>query len=906
MRYTLFLDKIKKAQYKNIGGKAMNLARLCQYDFCVPQGFCLTVDAYKQFIRDNKLNSIINQLLESANLDENKDIGHIGKQIQTHIKESPIPVEIVEEIREACKKISFDRFVVRSSASAEDLDDASFAGQYDSYLNLQEIDDILTHIKKCYASLWTPRAISYRIKNKISLEEIDIAVMVQEMVPARTSGVLFTVNPVTGESTEMLIESNFGLGESVMSGHSTPDQFVLKWNEKKPGSIQILKKQIGEKKFIIQAKGNGEKKGTKKVKISKAQAKKASLTKTQLSELAQLGYKIQDAFEKPQDIEWAIDAHGKIHVLQTRPITALEEEKAPETPSETWYSRGYSDDYWNDPVSPLFFDLLGDQLTKVVNIELNSIMGYQRMDEKLLKLHKGHVYFNLDVLKRKVEYEIPQFIRNENILNYFPKGSGPYGKKTVKNLDFHLIPRIVAELRIMLFDPQGSMTKTDQAYYKWTEQEFIPFCEQFDLRLENLKEKSDMEELFELANDLDDVMIGHFKLVRYGIPVHNIGMNLMSQYLLTRFIGKKEASKHFPILISGINHKLTQTNEQIYDLAAMIHHSEKVKKIILNTKSPDLMGRLSKKDDPEVKQFLNSFRTFLEECGHRGFTREPYYPRWEDEPKFVFDILKSLLKGKGQNWERKKHINRLRTRIVERKVEKKIRAQFLGLIKWKLFSIILKFSRRYIRFRENQRYNLDIWITKNRNVFLEIGRILTKEGILECKSDIFFLRKREIRPIIRTSIKKEKIEKLKRKIEERKDIFLEYENSTPPKFIMGTNEYDDIEGAKGDDMIFHGIPASQGINTGEVLVLKEISDIPKVKSGDILVVPRTDPGWTPVFSTIGGLITETGGVLSHGAVVSREYNIPAVTNIPNATCLFKSGQRVQINGFNGEVSIISK
>ncbi len=906
MKFALLLNKIEREDYKIIGGKALNLSRLCQRAFYVPQGFCLTVDSYNAFLRENNIIASIKDLFDKYTLKDYKKIEFISQKTRNFIMNGKIPDEVLEAIKERQRELDCNTFVVRSSATAEDLAYASFAGQYDSYLNLKCLEDIIAHIKKCYASLWTNRAISYRIKNNIPPEDTDIAIIVQEMVPAKVSGVLFTANPVTGNRSEMLIESNFGLGESVMSGQTTPDQFIIQWNKKNPSSIEIINKRVGDKSHIVQAKASENESGTERMRLSEEKAKESSLKQELLIKLVRLGSEIEQIFKDPQDIEWAIDFNDKLYVLQTRPITSLGQGSLEWGKGEEWYTRGYSDDYWNDPVSPLFFDLLGDQLTKVVNIELNSIMGYKRMDAKLLKLFKGHVYFNLDVLKRKVEYEIPKIVRNENILNYFPRGKGKYGKETMKALNFHLIDRIVAELRIMVFDPNGSISKTDNAYYEWTENEFIPFCRKFDRRLATLKKREHLRGLLSLAQELDDCMVSHFRLVRYGIPVHNIGMNLITQYLLIKFLGKKDASKYFPLLISGLDHKLTETNEQIYSLASIIQNSHDLRAIITNIDSENILLQLKSEKDPEVRSFLTQFQSFLEACGGRGFTREPYYPRWGEDPSYVFDILKSLIEGQDIDWKKKKDINKIRTKLAERRVEKKIRSQFLGFFKWKLFSLILNLSRRYICFRENQRYNLDVWITKNRNVFLGIGKLFQQKGLLDKENDIFFLRRKEIKNIVRIGLKSIEVKEVKQKVSKRKEIFLKYEHKTPPKFLGGSQQFDDTIPSRADEKVFHGIPASQGITEGYIRILNEIKDIPRVKSGEILIVPRTDPGWTPVFSKIGGLITETGGVLSHGAVVSREYNVPAVTNIPNATTLFNTGQRVRINGFNGEVIILSK
>lgn len=571
---------------------------------------------------------------------------------------------------------------------------------------------------------------------------------------------------------------------------------------------------------------------------------------------------------------------------------------------EIAWTRVYSDDYWNDPVSPLFFELLGDQLTQIVNIELNNIMGYSKpgshKTDKLLRLYHAHVYFNLEVLKKKVEYEIPPFLRSDDILKYFPEGSGPYGRETIKRMPFRLRKRILAEIRIMLYDRNGSVTRTASAYEAWTKEKFNPFWENFESRIEEIAKKGGNPlDYIKLAKELDNLMMGHFRLVRYGIPVHNIGMNLIAQYLLKRFLGEEEASKAYPVLISGLKHKTSETNERLLQLAAIIQASPRLRSIILETPSETLYQRLKADTDPETKKFMNELELFFKDFGARGFTREPYYPRWYEAPQYVFDILKTLVQD--QNLTVKK--NRVEELKLKKDIEQKIRSQPFGWLKWKLFSIILGFARTYIVFRENQRFNLDRWITMNRRIYLEIGKNFQKRGLLKEPQEIFFLRKHEIQKLASEKCSKEEEIRIRQLISQRKAEFLKYEHITPPKFLYGSEEMDDPE--KSFDIVLHGIPASGGIYTGRVRVLDRVENICQVRSGEILVVSRTDPGWTPVFSKIGGLITETGGVLSHGAVVSREYGIPAVTNVQNACQILRTGQIVMIDGFKGIVRIIS-
>ncbi|MFX1292004.1 MAG: PEP/pyruvate-binding domain-containing protein [Promethearchaeota archaeon] len=878
-----------------LGNKATNLSKLIQYNFSVPKGFVIKTNAYDEFVNFNNLDGIIQDSLVKIVFDNFETIETCSKTIQDSIENGEFPLEIVNELELKYREFSSYNVALRSSAIAEDLPSASFAGQYDTYLNLGDFAQILKYIKKCYASLWTSRAIVYRYKNKIPHEKVKIAVIVQNMIDAKFAGVLFTLNPITSKNNELLIESNYGLGESIVSGKSSPDQFFIQ--KLRRGSLKILNRRIGRKKLAAYPKYKGNDEGIEYKELSEELAQQSSLSDEAIIKIAKLGLQIEKKFNGiSQDIEWAIDKDNRINILQTRPITAF---KAESIPSEILWSRGYSDDYWNDNVTPLYFELLGDPITKIVNIELNDIMGYKQMDIELLKLYKAHVYFNLNVIKRKVENEIPKFIRNEDVLNYFPEGSGPYGKSKVKELPFHLISRIVAELRISSYDPNGSMSKTAEAYENWNQETFIPYCKKFE---NQLKEFDDLTNLIRLIEELDRIMIGHFRLIRYGIPVHNIGMNLLVQYLLTRFIGKEECYKLYPILISGLQNKLTETNDQIHNLSSLINKSEELKSIFNNQDSSEIYNILLKNSTQSSQNFLNEFVTFLNEHGVRGFTREIFYPRWKEPPMTnVFDILKSLIMDKWEELDTIKAKNLKKRELTEMIVEKKIRSQRFGLLKWKIFSVIIKNSRKYISFREDQRFNLDKWITMNRNAYLKIGKVFTERGIIPDENKIFFLFKREIKDLALGNYKSQEIQQISSNVIKRYEEFKRYENKIPPKFIMGSREFNDELKYNDKSQIFKGLPASQGTMIGPIRVIHDINLISTVRAGEILVVPQTDPGWTPVFSKIGGLITETGGILSHGAVVSREFGIPAVTNIINASKIFTTGQIVKINGYNGTV-----
>ncbi|MCK4780105.1 MAG: hypothetical protein KAT57_07955, partial [Candidatus Lokiarchaeota archaeon] len=455
---------------------------------------------------------------------------------------------------------------------------------------------------------------------------------------------------------------------------------------------------------------------------------------------------------------------------------------------------------------------------------------------------------------------------------------------------------------IMFHDPNGSMSKTAEAYDNWNQEIFIPYCKEFDIQLQKIAKSGELQDLIKLAEDLDRTMIAHFRLIRYGIPVHNIGMNLLIQYLLTRFLGKEESSQFYPILVSGLKHKLTETNDQVYLLASLINRSPELKSIFINQESVNIYNALKTETNPTAKDFLIKFESFLQSFGDRSFTRETFYPRWREYPMTnLMDVLKSLVMDQLQDLETIKNKNLRKKERIEKIVESKIRLQKFGLLKWKFFLTILKNSRKYIKFRENQRFNLDKWITRNRNLYLEIGKIFTQKGILSDENKIFFLYKQQVKNLILNKYNQQEIQMISSEVTTRYKEFKRYENKVPPKFLLGSLEFNDMLKHGKESKVFHGLAASQGIITAPVRIVHNIDLISTVRAGDIIVVPQTDPGWTPVFSKIGGLITETGGILSHGAVVAREYGIPAVTNITNACKIFQTGQIIEINGNNGTV-----
>ena len=887
-KYTAGLDSLSGHGLKEIGGKAAGLGSLTDAGFRVPDGFVVTTAAYREFVQHNSLGGVIETALSHLDVADPRSVEACSEQISAAFMEAAISGSVAEEVSSRYLSIG-GGVAVRSSATSEDLEEASFAGQMETYLNIRGAEDVLDKLKRCYAGLWTGRAISYRARNNAPQGDAEIAVVVQRLVDARAAGVLFTLNPLSSDPSNILVESNFGFGESVVSGRAAPDRYLVD----RRGGLRVVSREIGSKAVVAVAREGG---GVELSEASPALVNASSLGDEEVLALAELGLKVEKHFGCPQDVEWAVSGPGEVYLLQSRPVTTV----APLDVDDIVWTRGYSDDYWNDNVTPLFFELLGDHLTEYVNVELNKIMGYfqlgDRKTDQLLRLHKAHAYFNLEVLKRKVEYEIPAFLRNDDVLNYFPEGGGEYGKETMRRLPFRVSKRLRAELNVRTRDPDGASSRTADAYDRWTADVFEPFHRMHRDRVMTL-EAAPLTGHLAYAKEVDDVMVGHYRLVRYGIPVHNIGMNLLAQYLLKRFVGEEEARRAYPVMVSGLRHKTSETNEGIMALADIIRGAPRLKTLVLSTPSVGLRDALRADPGPEAVAFTEALDGFMEMFGCRGFTREPYYPRWGEAPEYVFDILKSLAADQGLDLDAVEERNRAEREAVEAEMERRVKDTWLGSVKWRFLRGVVDTARRYIVFREEQRYVLDRWINMNRELFHAIGSRLVESGALSEPRDIFFLRKQEIGDLVRGGV----LGDLKATVARRREEFHRYENTTPPKFLHGEREFNDP--FPPSSRSYKGIPASQGVLTGPVRVLDSIEDIWRVEAGEILVVPRTDPGWTPVFSKIGGLISETGGTLSHGAVVSREYGIPAVTNIINACSIFRTGQVVTIDGATGTVSL---
>lgn len=862
-----------------IGGKAFNLAKMSSAGFKVPPAFIISVDAY-DFLVNKVLRSKISTIFDRIDFNQEESIIEGCSKIRNTIKSGELPPELLLPLKNKIKELPPGYYAVRSSATEEDLSDASFAGQLDSFLNIGK-NDIIQKVKECWASYWNDRAVKYRHDYSMNTTtEAGIAVIVQKMVEADVSGVTFTINPVDG-SDNVLVESTWGLGEAIASGIVSPDIFILD----RLGNI--IETDIKTKKkayYLI----NGENTLTH---INKGDRDKASLNQELLKRLLEIAVELEEFFGVPQDIEWAIECgynnetgKAEIYVLQSRPVTTIKDK------DDILWTRAYGDEYWADATTPLFFDVMGKMLTDYVNHEGARIMGYKEItDSKLLKLHKSRVYFNTWVLEKVFSY-YPKFARSKELLNYFPREE----QERISQYPALLHKTLLSQLLIAIRDPDGMMHKTDKAYRKWA-RGFMEKCRSFDH--EDLKSLSD-QELLTLYDEIEAAGIKHYQLIRYGMVNHSIATNLMIKNWLVDWLDDQDGTLYAG-LISGLDdNKTVEMNIRFSDLAKILRKDSKLLERINN---------LSYMDDAVINELISSnknfkreFDNFIRDYGHRSHTREILYPRWREDRAYVLNVVKSLSSSNLDLREKEleSRENRLKT---EKIVNDKLKKQRGGFFKSRIFKLVLHLAQTYLTFRENQRFYLDHLLFRQRLMLLEIGRRLNQRKIIDKVEDVFFFYEKELFQTFKSTESVGNITKnLSNKIHKRKMEFDRYKSLLPPKFIKNGIEFDDTI-TEYDKNVFYGAAASPGIYSGQARVVLSIEELSSLENNEILITSNTDPAWTAIFSRIGGLITETGGILSHGAVISREYRIPAVTAVKDATRIFKTGEELLVDGNRGVV-----
>jgi len=856
--YVLLLDD-NRANLATVGGKGASLATLKRSGLPVPDGFHISTQAYKDFVKANMLEKLILEKLKKVDCVEPQTFEEVSIEIRSGFLEAGIPEAIRDAIREAYPNLGVrdGAVAVRSSATAEDLPEASFAGQQETYLNVRGSEEVLEAVKKCWASLWTARAIAYRMKNHIDQSSIALAVVVQEMVLAESAGVMFTANPLNGRQDEVLVNATWGLGEALVSGSVSPDSIVV---EKNTGAVKDMKIAKKENITVPAASGTVEK------KLKGTRRKRKVLNSEQIRELAALGKKIEQLYNQPQDIEWCLSAGG-FSVVQSRPITSL-----PAAPSQVdWtlpnpkgnYFRGSLAEHLPNPASPLF----GSLGLRAINGSTNELAEMMNMD------------------LRQAQY---QYI----LLN------GYVYMAYLLNFKF-----VLSMVKVTL---QNYKLMYTQAGERWRQahQDFADLIAKFsETEPEDLNEAQILEHVYQIMYAAGK----YYTVIQSGtLPSASTSEMVFSRiYKSLKDRNDPDASQ----LLVGSDSVAMRAEKSLFDLNKWIQNSSSLQSYIMKKSSAELAVLLEKKEIParlkqeEWIEFRERFTTHLEQYGQTSYDYDFMNPAPAEMPAVSLDALKLFLEGKGSDpYHRQLEAEERRSRVTQ-----KILSKRRPLLK-RWFQKALKWALECAPLREDSLADMGMGHALIRRLLTELGRRLTAGGVLKDPQDIYWLKEAELIGLTKKKGADEKITDYGQIIAERKQTWKEQLRISPPAILPENSPFAKMvpwsrQNKAGS--IIRGVAASAGRVTASARVLYSPEDFNRMQPGDVLVAVTTTPAWTPLFSMASAIVTDIGGPLSHSSIVAREYGIPAVLATGSGTRLIQDGQTITVDGDAGTVTLLS-
>lgn len=866
---TLPLQQIDASKHPLTGGKAANLGELFRIDgIMVPDGFCITTDAYAKIIENTPGLTFLLNGLTHLKPDETKQISNNSAAIRTAIENTPVPSDIADEIGTRLEQFPANQpFAVRSSATAEDLPTTSFAGQQDSYLNVIGKEPILRHIRKCWASLFTDRAVIYRLRNGFDHHKVSLAVIVQKMVFPQAAGILFTADPVTGNRRISSIDAGFGLGEALVSGLVNADVYKVANN-------RIIEKKISAKQRSIVAQKEG---GTRTQPIDAARQKTQTLTDPQLLQLESIGRTIEGHFGRPQDIEWCL-AGDIFYIVQSRPITTLYPiPEANDQANHIYISVGHQQ-MMTDAMKPLglsFFLLTTSAPMRTAGgrlfVDIMKNLASPATREKTIAVLGGSDPLLKDALTILVERED---LLKTTANDAKSSGTGDSNKVISWTYPEHFEngPAIVADLIKSNQNSLKHLTLNIRAKSGTALFEFI---------LEDLRQSK--KELFNSRN-LDVIMIA---------------MNAATwlNEKMMAWLGEKNAAD--AIAQSAPNNITAEMGLELLDVADAIRPYPEVIDYLQKTTEDRFLDDLPKlKGGTETR---DAICTYLSKYGMRCAGEiDITKTRWAEKPiTLVPLILNNIKKFEPYAAKRKFEQGRRNALRKEKELLDRLRQLADGEQKVTETKRMIVLIRDLAGYREYPKYGIVSRYFIYKQALLKEAEHLVKTRALANLEDIFFLTFEEFREAVHTS-------KLDHQtINHRKEEYRHFERLSPPRVMTSDGEI--ITGKYKTENLppdaIAGLAVSSGIVEGRARVILKMEEA-SLQDGDILVTTFTDPSWTPLFVSIKGLVTEVGGLMTHGAVIAREYGLPAVVGVENATTLIKDGQRIRVNGTDGYVQIL--
>lgn len=816
--YTVKLQDIGRNDIGIAGGKGANLGELIQMGCRVPDGFIIKTNVYEDVMTRNGIDRMIAEL-EKEQSKESK-----MEEVYNRLLQSTLDVKIRDAIIKAYEEMGENQKVaIRSSATAEDLPDASFAGQQETYLNIQDTDVMIRKIMECYASLWGRRAYTYRKVTGYSSKSVALALVVQEMVDADISGVMFTSNPETGNDNEVVINASYGLGESIVSGKITPDSYVFD----KRGTC--LKKRLGEK----ETKVVGDRNGTKVVANTEEERGKEALSLELGAKLVKEGKRIENHYQAPMDIEWAIK-DGEIYILQARQITTIREKE-----EETTYSAignvakkalkriSFSLEHCPIAYYPLDFDLgmvISDVRTKLFGeIGFDSQREFEMDDLGVLSITKQKMRMNR---------------------NFF---SIPFRMKTFTDYNKN------SEAGEALFNELTATLKE---------------LETTDIEHGDFKQtKEIIEKIYQFQEKIC------FLRFRYYILPVTVIVKKVNKIFQKAGMSANEVFRNLPYHTWLMNKDMVFLANQLKNNKELVQRMEK-----------GLTFHDMREDFEEETKLVDEY---LKKYGWKtDFNCYPYTGRsWNENKERFFHILVSTVLTKEGNMERATQV-KVEMQDVDERLKKVVPPK-----KWETLRGNLNYFRVAQVKREESQYMWETAFAVFRRVIRHLVELIP--GAFETEDDIKYCRIQEVYQICDEG---KVSDGLKKKVKDRKDARQLAEmvwEELKQKVLKGKNDG------------LRGVGASRGVATGKACVVERVEDFDKVEEGTILVCHFTEPEWTPLFAKVKAAVTDTGGELSHAAIVAREYGMPAVLGVGNATSIIKDGDELIVDGTKGVVTILN-
>ena len=881
-----------------VGGKAMSLARLTRSGFQVPPGFIVSTAAQGAFFAAHSLDAGIAGLLADLDYDDLARLESVTAQIRAQIEAQPLPAALAAAIGDSYAQWGPDCYVaVRSSGTAEDLAEASFAGLHDTYLDVRGSDAVLAAVRRCWASMWTARATAYRQRGGFDHATSRIAVVVQRMIAAEVAGVMFTANPLNRRTDEVVLNASWGLGEGVVSGILTPDTFVVAIED-----LAIKQQILGDKAVQVVRAASGT--GTETRDTPHALREIPCLAADKVRALAALGREVMEHYDGlPQDIEWAF-AGGELYVLQSRHITGVEFtwdedvdawHSAPELPDTVW-AHTWAEQFLTGGVTPLFSSLWAWACEKNWTY-FAKLYGFDELtDVRWFKYRRATWYFNCDAEKIWQQRMWPAALRD--LTNIPPAWQNDYARDETSLL---AVGRMW--LRLHVTEPKHGLFGWFRNTYSWIDGR-IPLAKgPSDAELRTLSDRSLRRQCEHSVTIISDF----FETLWPGFSWIASACFGLLQSLLGKWYGG-DTSRVFQELIAGIpDTALVRETQDLWRLVDALKAAPKVRECLNAHEDASFFGALKGFD--EGRAFLALHARYVETHGHRGHPdRDIYYKRRAEDPTIDFLALRSL-----QHADDTSRPEQIEARLVARReaatneVVQCLIKQPFGGIKTEIFKAVLGYTLRFLKFRDDERYFLDRMTLQMKRSFAELGRRLHERGILDGPEDFFFLARHELYavadrcaagPLVRAKVagRRAVFERRNARQEHTVTYFqgdtvleLEHRNGPPPP----------------EDGVLCGLGTSRGEVSGRARVVRSMLEIGRVAKDDILVCNSTDPGWMPVFPLIKGLVLETGGMLAHGACLSREYGLPAV-QLRNAIALIDDGAQIRINGDSGTIHVVKE